>query len=183
MKKAMWFGLWAISLCGAVVGGAVVARPKQPKSVPGMLRLETKHHEEKAADLSELVTDLDLLREGVAGKDNEIQRLREELAALRSQVRPGLSPELEKGLRERLESQKRDEAERPERERGNTLWRKILQRKDKALREAGLTELLALLQSANPEDREMGFGVLTGLRSIKLDTEKYKPYVLAALSD
>ncbi|MDP2897597.1 MAG: hypothetical protein Q8Q12_13735 [bacterium] len=183
MKKAMWLGLWAISACGAVVGGAVVARPKQPKSIARLLRPETKHQEEKSADASDLVAELDELREGVAGKESEIQRLREELAALRSRLRPELGPDLEKELRERLESRKRDEARKPERERSDTLWRKILQRKDKALREAGLTELLALFQSANPEDREMGFDVLRGLGSIKLDTEKYKPYVLAALAD
>lgn len=183
MKKAMWLGLWAISVCGAVVGGAVVARPKHPKSIARMLRPEMKHQEEKSADASELVAELDELREGVAGKESEIQGLQEELAALRSRLRAELSPELEKELRERLESRKRDEARNPESERRGALRTKILQRKDKALREQGLTELLALLQSANPEDREMGFDVLSGLGSIKLDTEKYKPYVLAALAD
>ena len=183
MKKAMWLGLWAMSLCGVVVGGAAVAKPRHPKSTTEMLLPEAKRLEEKAPDLSELVMDLDRLREGIAGKDNGIRGLREELDALSSRLRPGLSPELEKELRERLESRKRDEARKPESERRSALRRKILQRKDKRVREAGLTELLALLQSANPEDREIGLGVLSELGSIKVDMEKYKPYVLAALAD
>ena len=181
MKKAMWLSLWAMSLCGAVVGGAVVARPKQPKWTAPRPHPETKHPERP--DASDLLAEFDVLREEIAGKDDEIRALREELAALTSRLRAELGPELEKALRERLESRKRHEARRPETERRNALLRKILQRKDKRLREAGLTEILALIQSANPEDREMGLDVLRGLGSIPLDTEKYKPYVLAALAD
>jgi len=183
MKKAMWLSLWALSLCGVIGAGAVVAKQRQPESTTGMLLREAKRHEEKSPDLSELVTELDRLREGISGKDNEIHGLREELAALTSRLRADLGPELEKALRERLESRKRHEARRPETERRNALLRKILQRKDKRLREAGLTELLALLQSANPEERQMGLHALGGLEGIKLDMEKYKPYVLAALAD
>lgn len=183
MNKALRLSLWALSLCGAVVTGAVVAKPRHPQSATEIQLPGPKRLAEKVTDLSELVMDLDRLCEGIAGKDNEIRGLREELAALTSRFPPELSPELEKELRERLESRNRNDARKPETERREALRRKILQRKDERLREAGLTELLAFLQSGKPEDREMGLDVLRGLGSIKLDTEKYKPYVLAALAD
>jgi hypothetical protein len=183
MKKAIWLGLWAVCLCGAVIGGIAVARPKRPQRLPAAARHGEEREEEKLAGTTNLVGQLDELREGIDRKEGEIRRLREELAALRSRLRPGLTPEVEKELRERLESRKRDEAPKPEDERSNILWRKILQRKDKALREAGLTELLALLQSTKPEDREMGFGVLRTLEGVPFEKERFKPYVLAALSD
>jgi hypothetical protein len=183
MKRAALSALWAASVCGALAAGALVARRTPSESAPVGTPYSTKKDREEPADTSDLQAKFGDLRELIRAKEMEIGVLREKLDIIKSQLFPPLSPELEKELKERLEERKRAEAEKPQTQRRNVLQKKILQRRDKALREGGLTELLALLQSTDIEDQRTGFTVLDRLGSIEFDTERFRPYVLAALSN
>ncbi len=183
MKKAVVLNLWALSVCGAVIAGIVIGRPKPSESVHLMSAPDVEQERTGRIDTGGLVAQLDELREGIEYKEHDIRALRQELAALKSGLRPGLSPELEKELREWLESPEKTDEEKARLERRNALRRKILQRGNKALREQGLAELMRLLQNTDPEEQIMGFNVLRELGNIKFDKEKFKPYVLAGLSD
>jgi hypothetical protein len=181
MKNAILIGMWGISVCAAVALGVTIARPRPPESVPAIAQPAVEQ-QEQASRTPDLAAQLDELRGAIGEEDREIHGLRDELDALRRQLPTPLSPEMEKELKRRLEWRKRKDAEKPWSEKRTALRKKILQRKDKALREEGLTELLALLQGEDRDDQEMAFGILSGLRSVKCDKEKFKPYVLAALS-
>ncbi len=182
MKKAVLIAVWGISVCMAVACGMKVGRARVPRSVPTTAPAMVKQQGE-APSPSNLVAQIDEVREAIRVKEIKVQRLRQEMDAVKSQMRPPLSPELEKELKERLQRRKDDEARATEEDRGDVLRRKIVQRKDKALREMGLAELMAVLGSGNPDDRETGLAVLRGLGAIPFDKEKFRPYVVAALSD
>jgi len=183
MKRAALSALWAVSVFGALAAGALVVRRTPSDSAPAGAPHDTKKEREEPEGTSDLQAKLGELREAVRANEMEIGVLREELDTIKSQLPPPLSPELEKELKKRLEERERAEAEKPESEKRKILQKKILQRKDKGLREDGLTELAALLQSTDPADQQMGFAILDRLGSIDFDKERFRPYVLAALSN
>jgi hypothetical protein len=183
MKRTTSSALWVFSVCGALAAGALVSRRTPSDSAPARAAHDANREAKETADNSDLFVQLRECREAVREKEIEIDVLREKLDALRSQLPPPLSPELGRELKERLEARQRAEAENPQTKRRNALQRKILQRRDKALREEGLTELLALLQSTDLEDQRTAFATLDSLHSITFDKETFRPYVLAGLSD
>jgi len=183
MKTAGLVALWVVSVGAALAGGVMAVRREPPESGPARLPSIVEKRGEEAEATSGLLAKLEELRQAIAAKDSEIDRLRRELEAVKSQMRPPLSPELEKELRDRIEWRERSKADEAWRQRWGSLRTKIIQRKSKALREEGLAELSALLQSTETQDLEMGLGMLDGLSEVKFDKEKFRPYVLAALSD
>jgi hypothetical protein len=183
MKTGGLVALWVVSVGAAMAVGVVAVRREGPESGPARAPSVGENRAEESETSSGLLARLEELRQAIAAKESEIGRLREELAAVKSQMRPSLSPELEKQLKKRIEQRAREKADEPWRQRWNSLRTKIVQRKSKALREEGLAELSALLQSTETRDLEMGLGVLAGLSEMKLDKERFRPYVLAAMSD
>ncbi len=182
MRKSVWIGLWTLSACVAVVAGVALGRLKgseghQPGPVP--TRSEEFFQSFPARDL---FAELDAIQRAVAEKDVEIRDLQDELVALKSQLLPPLSLEDEKDWKETLGWRRKHEAGADETTKRDVLRRKILQRKDKLLREQGLADLAALIQSSNLDDLETGLWVINAVGGVKFDKEGFKPHVLVALS-
>ncbi len=133
-------------------------------------------------DVPSLVASLDKYREALAEKDREVEELRAQIEEFRAQLAMSVTSsdygEYAEWVKE-WENRRRSKAFF---ERKNELEKKILQRKDKALRERSLQELADLLNSVNVDDVTLGLVTLGSLPKAMIDQERFKPLVFAALN-
>lgn len=186
MNRTGWIAVAATGVCAAFVIGATVAKSRKPEAVSVAPSTEIKDKGADAERVTGLRADLEKYRLELAGKENEVQELREELADAIQRIPPPLTSEEEAKQREFDEWKER--GERSERltnlyEKANEFRKKILQRKDPFLRQQGLLELEALVKSDNKEDMLLGLTALSRLGDFNLNKETFKPYALTALKD
>ena len=182
MKRQLWIGLWAISVCGALAAGAIVAGPGLTRPARPEAERPPKSEKSDAARLEHLVARLDEIRKAVADRDHRVGELEAEIARVRGELSTLFSPEDEKDWQETLASSRKSERRGALDEKGKALRKKILQRRDRALREEGLTELAILInEGKSDDDVALGLRVLGRLWQHQFDRERFRPGVLAAL--
>ncbi|MDP2897595.1 MAG: HEAT repeat domain-containing protein [bacterium] len=184
MNRVAWITLLVVGPVAGFVIGATVAKSRKPEAVSVSPRTEIRDKGADAGRVKDLRADLEKYRLELAGRENEVRELREELADARERIPSPLSPEEEEKRREFdqwKERRERSERLRNLHEKSNEIRKKILQRKDPFLRQQGLLELEALVKSDDKEDMLLGLTALWRLGGFDLDKETFKPYALAAL--
>ncbi len=182
MNRTAWIVVAAAGACAGFVVGATVARSRKPEGLSVTPRTDIKEKERDVERVKVLHANLEKYRLELAGKENEVRELREELAEVSKRLPPPLTPEEEQKQKEGEEKRKREERRKVSYEKSKELWTKILQRKDRLARALGLEELAGLFQKDNAEETLLGLTTLGGLYGINFDRERFKPDVLAALS-
>jgi hypothetical protein len=182
MKRTACIGLWGITILLGFVVGAVIGKASNPEIRPHQPATTTTHRE-KNREQARLLASLEEFRSTFAEKEQIAANLRGEIEEVRGKVLPPLSPEDEKWLTERQEEDKHTQRWKACWKRSEDLVKKVLQRRDKVLREEGLDELASLLESDKADDKLVG---LWSLREFlfernQFDTERFKPLVVAAL--
>ena len=175
MSKTVRTTLFVAATCvgfviGVAVGTVKKAEHASRQPAPGRQMAEPQSTRVRAQTL----------RKALAKKDKTIRELEADLAQLPATLSPFLGPE-------ELERYMEWKKERQRAERSHALFEKARamrkKMKDDALRQEGLAELAALIQSENPDDQLLGLTSLLHLDGLKLDTGRFKPQVLAGLSD
>lgn len=181
MSKTGWIVLLAVGTCAGFVIGATVGKSRKPEAVSVAPSTATKDKGTDGERVTALVASLEKYRLELAGRENEVQELREELADAIQRIPPPLTPEEEQKRKEEIEKQKREKRGEARHEKSKDLQTRIVQRKDSALRAAALDELAALLTSDDPEDVMVGLLTIPELGRINFDKERFRPGVVAAL--
>lgn len=183
MSKTGWIVLLVVGTCGGFVIGATVAKSGKPEIVrPRTPDMESEELKAERDRVRVLLARLKRYSNVLAESENAISELEAELAAVRAKLPPLLSPEGETMKTGKEEVMGMHERWRSRREKSKELRHKILQRKDMALRARGLDEVAALLESDDREQVMLGLTVLSGLKGITWDKERFKPAILEALS-
>lgn len=181
MKSPGWIGLLVIAMAAAFAAGMAIGRGKKPERPPARELTEVETVKPKARDDRVLIASLERFRGALAEKEGEAERLRNELAAIRTKLAGELSSEDDQGRKELEEKLKRQKRHRALEEKSRPLRDKILQRGGGALRAEALDELAALLAGDDQERLLVGLEVLRYLGCISCDKERFKPYAANAL--
>ncbi len=181
MRRELWIGLWALSVCGAFATGMVVHRPKAPPALHRKAGGKSQSRRSAVGAEKEWLARTGTVRKTIAEKEQRIGELEAEIAEVLAEAPPALSPEDEKEWQDSLAWKRKWARQKALDEKGKALRRKILQRRDQALREEGLTELATLIGSENDNDLALGLRVLSRLREYDFDREKFCDGVRAAL--
>lgn len=182
MNRVAWITLLVVGPVAGFVVGTTVGKNRKPKAVSVAPSTATKDKGSDAERVKALRADLEKYRLELAGRENEVRELREELAEAMNKIPHPLTPEEEQKQKEEKEKQEREERRKALYEKSRELRTKILQRKDRLARALGLEELAGMLQKDNAEETLLGLTTLAGLYGINFDRERFKPYALAALS-
>ncbi len=183
MRKGGLIVLFLTVIVAAFVVGVCVGRSAKRESGSSQPLTGVTEQGRILGSASVLVASIESCRKAISEREGRIEDLKVKLQDARGKLPPPLGPEDEKRKKEENERRKRSEGRRARYGRVENLRVRILQRKDKALRAQSLEELAALLQSQEAEDLEVGLATFRRLWGIDLDKGKYKPYVLAALTD
>jgi HEAT repeat protein len=184
MSKTGWTTLLVVGMCAGFVVGAAVGKNRKPEGTRRLRTVESEDKRQVSEHVQRLVESLDSFRKALAEKENRVTELERELAEVRGMLPPPLSAEEQKeqeeynDWREKRKSRERSQAMY---EKSKELRKKILQRKDPALRQQGLLELEALVKSDQAEDLLVGLTTLWRLWGFEFEKEGLKPHVLAAL--
>jgi Skp family chaperone for outer membrane proteins len=184
MSKTGWIVLLVAGTSAGVVIGAALGSGKGREAAAPVQPSERTEENKRELDREQiLLASLEKYRQALAEREEEIGKLREQLAEVTEKLPPPLTPEEEKKQKEEEERRKRDERLKARYAKSKELRTKILQRKDKLMRALGLEELAVLLDSKDPEQFLIGLTTLPSLSHINFDKERFRPQVLAALSD
>jgi hypothetical protein len=181
MRRTGWIGLLAIAMGAAFAAGLAAGRAKKPEQPPAREVTKVEAEKPKARDDGVLIASLEKFRVALAEKERENESLRAEVAELRVKLPAPLPPGEKNGRKRQEEMQKRIERWTALYDKCKPLREKILQRRDKALREQGLTEVATLIQSGQAEEMVPGLTTLSNLRGFNLDKERFRPDVVEAL--
>lgn len=168
MSKSARTTLLVAATCAAFVIGVAIGGAKKPK-IASRQRAVRSNARKPESDLPPRLR-------------TQLERYREKVAGLQRRLNVVFSLEEETGYKEYQEWKK--ERERAQRahalfEKARALRKKI---KAEALRQEGLAELAALIESNNPDDLLVGLTSILHLDGLELDTERFKPQVLGGLS-
>jgi hypothetical protein len=183
MSKAASVSLVAVVACAAFAAGIAVGKGKKREIEPRHSLVQPQTQTEESDRVNTLLASLRDLGRDLADKEQRIRELENELEETRGDLPPPPSPEEEKARAEQEERRRLAERSRTLYQRSQELRRKILQRKDKALREEGLQELADLLKSEDDLDKGAGLTTLRGLWGFEFDKDRFKPDVLAVLGE
>ncbi len=181
MRKIGWM---AVILAGAVAGyvlGASVGKGRKPETLSQEAVGDGEKRDIPADQVPVLHARLDRVRNAIDEEDQRIGDLTAKLEEVRGKLSVPIEPEEDRRKKEEEERRKLRERRQARYEDTKGLRRKIIQRKDKALRAEGLMELTALLGSDDPEQLLLGLATVPRLRGINLDMETFVPHVFAAL--
>ena len=183
MRKTAWLALWGMSLFAGFAVGIAVGKARKPEVQPRQPTTRTIP-EDKDREEARLLASLDEFRNALTEKEQIAASLRAEIEDVRDKLLPPLSPEDEKWLKERREVDKDTQRFKACWKRSEDLTKKVLQRRDKVLREEGLDELESLLKTNSAEDKLVGLWTLSGIafESDQFDVGRFKPLAQAALS-
>ncbi len=181
MKRTGWIGLLVVGMAAAFAVGLVTGKGRKPEEAAPRELVKVERENPRAPDYRALRASLERFRVALAEKEEEVERLRSELEEVRAKLPAPLPPEEERREKEQEETRKRDERRSGLYEKSKLLRAKILQRRDKALREEGLTEVATLIQSGQAEEMVLGLMTLFNLWGFNLDKERFLPDVLEAL--
>lgn len=181
MRKTAWIGLWGTTMLLGFAVEIAIGKARKPEVQPRqpVTRAISK---EKDREKARLLASLEAFRNALTEKEQIAAGLRAEIEEVRGKLLPPLSPEDEKWLRQ--EQKERGYVQRwdPIGKRGEELLKKILQRKDKALREEALDEVESLLENDKAEDKLVGLWTLRNILFERpFDKERFRPLVVAAL--
>jgi len=182
MRKTAWIALWGTSLFAGFAVGIAIGKARDPEVEPRQPAAATTHTE-KNREEARLLASLDEFRKSLAEKEQIAASLRAEIEEVRGKLLPPLSPEDEKWLKERQEEDKHTQRFKTCWKRSEELVKKVLQRRDKVLREEGLAELESLLKNSVAEDNLAGLWALGTIvfDNDRLDKGRFKPLAQAAL--
>ncbi len=181
MRSTGWIGLSVIAMGAAFAAGLAAGRAKKPEQPPAREVTKVEADKPKARDDSVLIASLEKFRVALGEKEERIAELERQLAEVSSKLPAPLSPEEEKRRKEEEERRRKSERWTALYEKSKPLRAKILQRRDKALREKGLTEVATLIQSGKAEEMLLGLMTLSNLWAFNLDKERFRPDVVEAL--
>jgi len=175
--------LLTVAPCAALAVGIMVGGMwKQMLEAPSGKPVDGMDSSAALADRARTLQAInDRLREELAGKEWRIATLEDEIEAVREGLPSPFAPEEQKDRREREERLKRKEWRKSIDEKANELRTKILQRRDKALRQEGLAELDKLVQSDDAEELIVGLTAFRRLPDFILHKKSYRTHVLTAL--
>ncbi len=183
MSKRASVSLVAVVVCAAFAVGVGVGNGKKREIAPRHSHVQPLTETEESDRVPTLLASLRDLRRDLADKQQTIQELENELEETRGNLSLPPSPEEEKARAEQEERRRLAERRRTLYQRSHELRKKILQRKDKALREEGLQELADLIKSEDDLDKGASLTTLRGLWGFDFDKDRFKPDVLAVLGE
>ncbi len=180
MRTSALIAMWGATVCAAFGVGVCIGKPRRPLSDQPHPAAETASR--KSAPDRALLASVENSRNALSERERIASSLKAEIAGVWAKLSP-LSPKEEKWRKEWEEERATRKLYDAIREREKELIRRILQRKDKALRVAAFDEVASLLQSERREDVLLGVLTLLGVfpGGIEFDKERFKPQVLAAL--
>ncbi len=184
MKATAGIGLWGLTALTGFAVGMAIGKATNPEIQPRQPVVATTKKEDDPQS-PRLLASLQTLRNTLSEKEQTADDLRAEIEEVQAKLLPPLSPEDEKWLRQEQEERRMSQRWTPLWKRKDELLKKILQRKDKALRAEGFDDLASLLESDKAEDKLVGLATLSGVlfEGAQFDRERFKPAVLDALSD
>ncbi len=181
MGKTAWITAFGAGVCLAFAIGVAVGKGRKAEPVSLQPAMESRKKEGESDRVRALLASLENFRKALAEKEERVGELEAELAEVRAQLPAPLSPEEKEKQRQQEETRKQRERELALFSKARDLRRKIVQRKDKALRQAGAAELVKLIESADPEDQLLGLTTLFYLDGMKVGAERFRPQIFAAI--
>ncbi len=182
MRRSAWICLLAAGTLAGFVIGATVGKNEKSEMLVQRPTANVERKEPESDEVRALLASIEEWQSVLAEKAGKARELETELAEVEAKLPPPPTPqELEK-QREEEEKRKRDERRKAREEKSKKLRTKILQRRDKALRAEGLTELAALLQSGDIEEFLVGLMSLSRVSSIDFDKKGFRAQILAAIN-
>ena len=184
MKRNVWIILFAVLPCAAFAVGMKVAATmgRKVEAVSRRAGARNGSKREGADRVRVLQTSNEELRRKLARKEERIAVLEKGISELRERLSLWFSPREEERWSGELERREREQRREALKGKAMELRAKILQRKDKSLRQEALAELTGLFQSGDTEGLMLGLGAVAGLPDCVFDKESFKPHVLAALN-
>jgi hypothetical protein len=184
MKKKVWILLCVVLPCAAFTGGLKMAATRERKAdaVPRRPRARNGSEREESDRVRVLQPSNEELQRELARKEERIAALEKGIGELRERLSSWSSPQEEDRWSGELERRERERRRDAVKERAMELRAKILQRKDRTLRQQALAELAGLFQSGDTESLMLGLRAVAGLPDYVFEKESFKPHVLAALN-
>lgn len=183
MRKTAWIALWGTTLVAGFAAGIAIGKARLPE-VQRHQPVTRTIPDRKDREEARLLASLDEFRNALTEKEQIAAGLRAEIEEVRGKMLPPLSPEDEKWLNERQEEDKHRQRFKACWKRSEELAKRILQRRDKVLREEGLGELESLLKANSAENKLVGLLSLSRIafEGSQFDADRFKPLAQAALT-